>query len=59
MFTEPRDDIERQVGALKLRIGVEDNRKSDGVRYSVEVGLDLRCHQRKVGFKNRKNTVGA
>jgi hypothetical protein len=59
MRRETRDHIERQVGALKLRIGVDHHGNIDGIGNGPKIGFDLRVAERKIGFENGKDAVGA
>ena len=56
---EPRDHIERQIGALELRIGVDHDGNVDRVGNGAEIGFDLRIGEREIGFQDRENAVGA
>jgi len=53
------DDIERQVGALKLWIGVDDDGNVDRIGNGAKIGFDLGIAEREIGFENRKDAVGA
>ena len=59
MLGKPGDHIERQFAALKIRIGVEDDRQIDRVRDGAEIALDLGIPQRKIGFEDGENAGGA
>ncbi|MEY9234755.1 hypothetical protein ABIF78_007078 [Bradyrhizobium japonicum] len=59
MFSEARDDVEREIGALELRIGVDDDGDVDGIRDAAEVGFDLGIGEREVRLQDRQNPVGA
>ena len=59
MRGEPRDHIERQVGALELRVGVDHDGNVDGIRDGAEIGFDLRIRQREIGFEDGEDAVGA
>ena len=59
MGREPRDDVERQIGALELRIGIEHDRHVDGVGDGAEIILDLRVLEREIGFQDGENAIGA
>jgi hypothetical protein len=56
---EPRDHIERQVGALELRVGVDHDGNVDGVGNGAEVRFDLCIGNRKVRLHDRQNAVGS
>ena len=59
MRREPLDHIQRQVRALELRIGVDHDGDIDRIGNGTEVGFDLRLGERKIGFEDRQDTVGA
>ena len=59
MLGEPRDDVERQVGALELRIGVDHDGNVDGVGNGAEIALDLRVCEREIRLQDRQDAVGA
>jgi hypothetical protein len=59
MRREPGDDVERQVRALKLWIGVDHHGDIDRVRDSAEIGFDLRIAEREISFQDRQNAVDA
>ena len=56
---EPLDHGKRKIGSLKLRIGVEHDGAGDGVRDRLEIGLDARVRDRKIGFEDREHAVDA
>ena len=58
MGREPRDDIEREVGALELRVGVDHDGNVDGVGNGAEIGFHARIAKRKIRFQDRQNAVG-
>ena len=59
MLAQARDDVEREIGALELRIGIEDDRNIDGVGDGAEIAFDLRLGEREIGFENGENAAGA
>ncbi len=59
MRGQPRDDIERQVRALELRIGIDHDGNIDGIGNGTEIALDLRVADREIRFEDRENTIGA
>src|SRR5450759_2121799 len=59
MRRKSRDHVEGEIAALELRIGIEHHRNVDAVCDGAEVRLDLRVLERKVGFENGEDAVGA
>ncbi len=59
MGGEARDDVERQVRTLELRIGVDHHGNVDGVGDGAEIGFDLRVGEREIRFQDREDAVGA
>ena len=59
MGREPRDDVEREIRALELRIGVDHHGNIDRVRDGAKIGFDLAVTERKIRFQDRQNAVGA
>ena len=59
MFGEPCDDVEGEIGALKLRIGVDHHGNVDRVRDGAKVGFDLRVVDREIRLHDRQDAVGA
>ena len=59
MLGQTRDNVEREIAALKLRIGVKHDRNVDRVGDGAKVGFDLRILEREVGFENCENAVDA
>jgi hypothetical protein len=58
MLGEARDDVEREIGTLELRIGVDDDGNVHGIRDAAEIGFDLRIRQREVGLQDRQDSLG-
>jgi hypothetical protein len=59
MLAEPCDHIERQVAALKLRVGVENDWNLHRIGDRAEVRFDLRILNRKVGIENGEDDDGS
>ena len=59
MACEPLDHVERQIRALELRIGVDHDGNIDRIRDRAEIGFDAGVGNRKIGFHDRQNAVGA
>ena len=59
MRGEPLDHIQREVGALELRIGIDHDGNVDGIRDGAEVGFDLRVADREIRLHDRENAIGA
>ena len=55
MRGEPGDDVEGQVAALELRVGVEHHGNIDRVGDGAEIALDLGILQREIRFENGEN----
>ena len=59
MLAQARDHVEREIGALELRIGIEDDRHIDRIGDGAEIAFDLRLGEREIGFENGENAGGA
>ena len=59
MLCEPRNHIQREVRSLELRVGVHHHGNVDRIGNGAEIGFDLPVLERKIGFQDRKDAVGA
>jgi hypothetical protein len=59
MGRQPRDDVERQVRALELRIGVDHHGDIDRIGDGAKIGFDLGIPEREIRFHDCENAVGA
>ncbi len=58
MRRETRNHIQRQIGALELRIGVDHHGNIDRVRDGAKVRFDLRIAKREIRFQDGEDAVG-
>ncbi len=59
MRREAGDDVEGEVAALELRVGVEHHGNVDGVGDGAEVAFDLGVLEREIGFEDGEDAGGA
>jgi hypothetical protein len=59
MLCEPADDIETEIGALELRIGVDDDGNGDRVGDGAKIAFDLRIGKREISLENGQDAIGA
>ena len=58
MLRKARNYIEREVAALKLRVGVKHNWNVDCIGNRTKIRFDLCVLEREVGLENCQNSVG-
>ena len=59
MGREPRNDLDRQIRALKIWIGIDHDGNVDGVGDRAKISFHLSVLQREIRFQDREDAVGS